>query len=181
MFPLFPLNIWKTTENTNRGHLEKFSFPVAKNISPLNQFSFTFYAKCRQIFSFTTKKRYFVSFPLFYHPFFRPFWPPISGCRDTCLPKSVSTSLQKSTNLSFLPSTKRTHLLSFVLLSLFLPISAGIAVRTFLVLSHEGVFLVFYVRPPVQLFACGRLFSFKCPAFFISIIHSSGGKQIMLN
>ena len=53
--------------------LKSSVFRVAKHISPLNQFSFTFYSKCRQIFSFTTKKRYFVSFPLFYHPFFLPF------------------------------------------------------------------------------------------------------------
>ena len=147
-------------------------------MSPLNQFSFTFYAKCRHIFSFTAKKRCFVSFPLFYHPFFLPFLQLISGCWDICLPNSlsVSTSLPKSTNLSFLPSTKPTRLHSFVLLSLFLPISAGIAVGTFPLLSHEGVFLVFCVRPPVQLFALGRLFSFKCQAFFISIIYSSGGK-----
>ena len=102
MFPLFPWKIWKTKET---GHLEKFSFPVAKHISPLNQFSFTIYAKCRQIFSFRTKKRYFVSFLLFYHSFFLPFWPLISGCRDICLPNSlsVSTSLQKI-HKSILPS-----------------------------------------------------------------------------
>ena len=42
----------------------------------------------------------------------------------------------------------------------------SIAVRTFLLLSHGGAFLVFYVRLP-ELFAFGRLFSFKSPAFFI--------------
>ena len=126
-------------------------------------------------FPLRRKKRYFVSFPLFYHPLCSSILT-AHICRHICLPNSpsVSTSLQKSTNLSFLPSTKPTRLLSFVLLSLFLPISAGIAVRTFLLLFHEWVFLVFYVRPPVQLFAFGRHFSLKCPAFFISISRSSG-------
>ena len=90
---------------------------------------------------------------------------------------SVSTLLQKSTNLSFLPSFHYAYTPPFIRPSFpFLPISAGIAVSTFPLLSHEGVFLVFCVRPPVQLFALGRLFSFKCQAFFISIIYSSGGK-----
>ena len=92
----------------------------------------------------------------------------------------LAPEIHKSILPSILPVSLHASFL-FVLLSLFLPISAGIAVRTILLLSHGGAFLVFYVRPPVKLFAFGRLFSFKCPAFFISLIHSSGGKQRMLN
>ena len=124
------------------------------------------------------EKEIFCFFPFILSPVLSSILTAHIRLPDICLlnSPSVSTSLPKSTNLSFLPSTKPKRLLPFVLLSLFLLISAGIAVRTLLLLSHGGAFLVFYVRLPVQLFALGRLFSFKCPAFFISIIPSSGGK-----
>ena len=128
-------------------------------------------------FSFTMKERYFVSFPLFYHMVLSPFCPLISGRRDICLPNSpsVSTSLQKSTNLSFLPSTKPTRLLSFVRLSLFCPsLQASQYVDSYFFPMAGPFSFSMYVRLFIYL-PSAVSFPLKVQLSLI-IIHSSGRK-----